>query len=280
MTVATAPLFHISFYRFVRLGDAAHTAVLVRELATTCQLEGLIDVAPEGISGAVSGTGGQLDAFEKELTTHAAFAAAFTGTVFKRTTCQSKPFYMLKVSCAAELIRIGLDDQTNRSVDATTAHGVPCSPQEWRELLAANDVVVIDNRNSFEFELGHFKGAINPSVAHYRDFPKFIETNLPIWKEQNKRIAMYCTGGIRCDKTAAWLDNLNTTVYTLEGGIISYLAAMPDAEKDWTGECFVFDNRVSLDVNLAETDTDIEDVYNEARDGAWRIERAKRLAGR
>jgi UPF0176 protein len=91
---------------------------------------------------------------------------------------------------------------------------------------------------------------------------------------------MYCTGGIRCEKTAAWMDNLDTTVYTLEGGIINYLAAMPDAEKDWSGECFVFDNRIALDSKLAETDTDIEDVYIEARDGAWRIERAKRLAGR
>ena len=258
--------------------------VLVRALAAQYQLEGLIDVASEGISGAVSGSPEALDSFELALTLEAPFAQvgtqAFTGMSFKRTACKSKPFHMLKVSHAPELIRIGLDDETNKNVDATTPHGVSLKPAEWRELLASDNVVVIDNRNSFEFALGRFKGAIDPQVAHYRDFPKFIEANLPVWKAEGKRVAMYCTGGIRCEKTAAWMDNLDTTVYTLEGGIINYLAAIPDAEKDWSGECFVFDNRIALDAKLAETDTDIEDVYDEKRDGAWRIERAKRLAGR
>ena len=276
-------LSHISFYKFVSVIDPANMTALVRALAAKYLLEGLIDVASEGISGAVSGTTEALDSFELTLTTEAQFGHAFTGMAFKRTVCKSKPFHMLKVSHAPELIRIGLDDETNKTVDATTPHGVSLNPQEWRELLASDDVVVIDNRNSFEFALGRFKGAIDPQVAHYRDFPKFIEANLPAWKADGKRVAMYCTGGIRCEKTAAWMDNLDTTVYTLEGGIINYLAQtkdLPDAEKDWSGECFVFDNRIALDSKLAETDTDIEDVYDEQRDGAWRIERAKRLAGR
>ena len=276
-------LSHISFYKFVSVIDPANMTALVRALAAKYLLEGLIDVASEGISGAVSGTTEALDSFELTLTTETQFGHAFTGMAFKRTACKSKPFHMLKVSHAPELIRIGLDEETNKTVDATTPHGVSLNPQEWRELLAADDVVVIDNRNSFEFALGRFKGAIDPQVAHYRDFPKFIEANLPAWKADGKRVAMYCTGGIRCEKTAAWMDKLDTTVYTLEGGIINYLAQtkdLPDAEKDWSGECFVFDNRIALDSKLAETDTDIEDVYDEQRDGAWRIERAKRLAGR
>jgi UPF0176 protein len=276
-------LFHISFYKFVRLGDPASMATLVRALAAQYQLEGLIDVASEGISGAVSGSPEALDSFELALTTETQFDKAFAGMAFKRTACKSKPFHMLKVSHAPELIRIGLDDETNKTVDATTPHGVSLNPVQWRELLASDDVVVIDNRNSFEFALGRFKGAIDPEVAHYRDFPKFIEANLPAWKAEGKRVAMYCTGGIRCEKTAAWMDNLDTTVYTLEGGIINYLAQtkdLPEQDTDWTGECFVFDNRIALDAKLAETDTDIEDVYDEQRDGSWRIERAKRLAGR
>jgi UPF0176 protein len=273
-------IFHISFYKFVRLSDAASMTALVRALAAQYQLEGLIDVASEGISGAVSGTAEALDSFEVSLTLEAQFDKAFIGMAFKRTVCTSKPFHMLKVSHVPELIRIGLDDETNKTVDPTTPHGVSLNPAQWRELLASDDVVVIDNRNSFEFALGRFKGAIDPQVAHYRDFPKFIDANLPVWKAEGKRVAMYCTGGIRCEKTAAWMDNLDTTVYTLEGGIINYLAAMSDAEKDWSGECFVFDNRIALDAKLAETDTDIEDVYDQERDGAWRIERAKRLAGR
>jgi UPF0176 protein len=273
------PLLHISFYKFVRLGDAASTTVWVRALGAQHGLEGLIDVALEGISGAVSGTSAALDAFELALTTDATFTGAFAGMVFKRTACKSKPFHSLKVSHTAELIKIGLDDETNKTVDATTPHGISLSPQEWRELIAQDDVVLIDNRNSFEFELGRFKGAIDPKVAHYRDFPKYIEDNLPVWKREGKRVAMYCTGGIRCEKTAAWMGTLDTSIYQLEGGIIGYLAAMPDAEKDWQGECFVFDNRIALDSKLQETDTSIDDVYDEARDGKWRIERAKRLSG-
>jgi UPF0176 protein len=289
------PLFHISFYKFVALANSAATTVCVRRLAANSSLEGLIDVAFEGISGAVSGTAAALDAFELALTTSTEFNGAFAGINFKRTACKSKPFHSLKVSNVPELIKIGLDDATSKTVDATQAHGVSLSPAQWRDLLDQDDVVVIDNRNSFEFELGRFKGAIDPKVAHYRDFPKFIEDNLPQWKTDGKRLAMYCTGGIRCEKTAAWMETLDTTVYTLDGGIINYLAHMTDApnagnpahaansaEADpaWSGECFVFDNRIALDSNLNETDTDIEDVYDEKRDGAWRIQRAKRLAGR
>ena len=272
-------LFHISFYKFVALPDAVTATVVVRELAARNELQGLIDVAFEGISAAVSGTAEHLDSFELALTSDARLGGYFAETVFKRTACKSKPFHSLKVSHAAELIKIGLDDETNKAVDATTPHGISLSPQEWRELIAQDDVVLIDNRNSFEFELGRFKGAIDPKVAHYRDFPKYIEDNLPVWKAEGKRVAMYCTGGIRCEKTAAWMDTLDATVYTLDGGIINYLAAMPDAEKDWDGECFVFDNRIALDSKLQETATCIDDVYDEARDGKWRIERAKRLSG-
>jgi UPF0176 protein len=276
-------IFHISFYKFVRLERAEQVTQIVRELAIKAGLEGGIDVASEGMSGAVSGTAAALDVFELSLTSDARLGGAFAGTVFKRTACATKPFFMLKISTPPELIRIGLDDATNQAVDATQPHGISLSPAAWRDLLDQDDVVVIDNRNSFEFELGHFKGAIDPKIAHYRDFPKFIETNLPTWRAEGKRVAMYCTGGIRCDKTAAWMDNLDTTVYTLEGGIINYLAQTKDkteADQAWSGECFVFDNRIALDAKLEETDTDIEDVYDEERDGAWRIERAKRLAGR
>lgn len=278
--MGTSELFHISFYRFVTLPKAAQITLWVRALGTSLGLEGLIDIAKEGISGAVSGTASALDAFELALTTDAIYEQAFTGMVFKRTACKTKPFHSLKVSNPPELIRIGLDEATNVQVDATTPHGISLDPVAWRELLTCDDVVVIDNRNSFEYELGRFKGAIDPKVAHYRDFPRFIEDHLPTWKREGKRIAMYCTGGIRCEKTAAWMAHLDTTIYQLDGGIINYLAKMPDAEKDWQGECFVFDNRIALDHHLQETDTDIDDVYDPKRDGQWRIERAKRLSGR
>jgi UPF0176 protein len=273
-------LFHISFYRFVALPNATQVCQWVRSLGQELHLEGLIDVAREGISGAVAGSAQALDIFEKTLATDPQYAESFAGMVFKRTACKTKPFHSLKVANPPELIRLGLDATTNQTVDATTPHGINLSPQAWRELLQADDVVVIDNRNSFEFALGRFKGAIDPQVAHYRDFPRFIENNLPTWKAEGKRIAMYCTGGIRCEKTAAWMDTLDTTIYTLDGGIIQYLAQTSDPEQEWTGECFVFDNRMALDHKLKETDTDIDDIYDPKRDGQWRIERAKRLSGK
>jgi UPF0176 protein len=280
-------MFHISFYQFTPVTDALALAESLRQLAHAQQILGVIDVAPEGISGAVAGTSEALDAFEAAVQGRSESpsplpgvrVAAFEHMVFKRTACKTAPFTLLKVKVCDELIRLGLSEAEMQGVDATHAHGVSLDPEAWRELLAADDVVLIDNRNSFEFALGRFKGAIDPQVAHYRDFAQFIKQHLPEWKAQHKRVAMYCTGGIRCEKTAAWLSTLDTPVYQLEGGILNYLATMLDAEKDWSGECFVFDKRMALDAKLQETDTDIDDVFDETRDGAWRIARARRLAG-
>jgi UPF0176 protein len=272
-------LFHISFYKFTPVTDVSALSQQVRELAQAQGLMGVIDVAAEGISGAVAGSAEDLDAFERALCADACLQGALRGMAFKRTACKTPPFTLLKVKVCDELIRLGLPDVENAHIDTTQPHGVSLNPAEWRELLAADDVVLIDNRNSFEFSLGRFKGAIDPQVTHYRDFAQFIKNNLPQWQADNKRVAMYCTGGIRCEKTAAWLSTLDTPVYQLEGGILNYLAAMPDAEKDWSGECFVFDKRMALDAKLQETDTDIDDVFDAQRDGAWRVARARRLAG-
>jgi UPF0176 protein len=153
-------------------------------------------------------------------------------------------------------------------------------PQEWRELIARDDVVLLDNRNSFEYKLGRFKGAIDPGVQHFRDFPRYVQDNVSQWKEEGKKVAMYCTGGIRCEKTSAWMRDMGVEVFELQGGILTYLKEMPDAEIDWQGECFVFDSRVALDAKLRETDTTPEDVYKDEPDAEWRLNRAKRLDGK
>jgi len=138
-------------------------------------------------------------------------------------------------------------------------------------------VVVIDNRNSFEYRLGKFKSAIDPQVANFRDFPNYVEATAQAWKAQGKRVAMYCTGGIRCEKSSVWMREQGLDVFQLEGGILNYFQSMPDAEKDWDGECFVFDNRIALNTKLQETDTTLEQVYDAEPDGQWRIARARRL---
>jgi UPF0176 protein len=144
-------------------------------------------------------------------------------------------------------------------------------------------VVVLDNRNRFEWRLGHFHGAADPGVDNFRDFADRIRTQAALWKSYGQRVAMYCTGGIRCEKTGVWMrEELGLEVFQLDGGILHYLehtaARPPEAGDPWRGECFVFDNRIALDARLRETATTAEQVYDPAQpDEAWRLDRARRL---
>ena len=139
--------------------------------------------------------------------------------------------------------------------------------------------MVLDNRNHFEFRLGHFRGAVDPGVHHFRDFVRFVEQHAPAWRAQGRPVAMYCTGGIRCDKTAPWMRSLGLEVFQLEGGILNYLQhAQAEEGAPWQGECFVFDRRIALDAHLRETGTTAEQVFDPAHpDEAWRLQRARRL---
>lgn len=259
-------LFHIAFYQFVRLDDVDQVVLDLRTLSTG--LLGSVLVAPEGINGVLAGTADALDAFQQALQRDRRFGQI----AFKRSACTTAPFGRIKVHKKSEIVYMGVDN-----IDAVRKTGVAVSPQQWRALIAADDVVVIDNRNSFEYRLGRFNHAVDPQVANFRDFPRYIEANAPAWKAAGKRVAMYCTGGIRCEKTSAWMDDMGIPVYQLDGGILNYFLSMPDAEKDWQGECFVFDNRIALDTRLQETATTLEEVYEAEPDGAWRLERARRL---
>jgi UPF0176 protein len=150
-------------------------------------------------------------------------------------------------------------------------------------LLARGDAVVLDNRNHFEVRLGRFRGAVDPEVHHFRDFVAYVQQHAPAWRAAGRPVAMYCTGGIRCDKTAPWMRRLGLDVFQLEGGILNYLEQArleptPDAGSDWIGECFVFDNRIALDSRLRETATTAAQVFDARHpDEAWRLQRARRL---
>ena len=259
-------VLHSAFYRFVAIDNVDQMVAHLRDLSAA--LLGSILVATEGINGVVAGTAAALECFEKALSADSRFA----GMAFKHSACTTAPFGRMKVHKKSEIVAIGVD-----GVDAVRQTGISVSPQQWRALLADEDVVVIDNRNSFEFRLGRFRQAIDPQVANFRDLPTFIEANVPAWQAAGKKIAMYCTGGIRCEKTSAWMHDKGIDVYQLEGGILNYFQSMPDAEKDWQGECFVFDNRIALDTHLQETETTLEQVYDGEPDGEWRLERARRL---
>lgn len=268
--VTAEALIHSSFYKFVPIADPAAWAAHLRVLSANVQ--GSILVAEEGINGMVAGTADVLTIFEQALRDEPLFAGAFADLVFKHSPCKTAPFGRMKVHHRAEILPIGIAGVDGRNT------GVNLSPTEWREFIKRDDVVLLDNRNSFEYRLGRFKAAIDPGVQSFRDFPEYVKAHLATWQAENKKIAMYCTGGIRCEKTTAWLKDLGVTAYQLEGGIISYFQQMPDADQDWLGECFVFDNRIALNTYLEETGTSLETVYQGEADGEFRLNRARRLA--
>ncbi|XHS79381.1 rhodanese-like domain-containing protein [Burkholderiaceae bacterium UC74_6] len=259
---------HSSFYKFASVDDPAALAEALRE--RVAGLGGNILVAPEGISGAIAGEPQVLHAFEASLTRD--FGGIFEGMGFKHSACTTRPFHLIKVHVKKEIVAFGVPGVSGAA--GTSSH---VSPQAFRALLDEPDVVVLDNRNSFEFRLGHFRNAIDPGVANFRDFPAYVQEHADEWKREGKRIAMYCTGGIRCEKTAAWMQEQGLTVHQLDGGIVNYFASVLDANRDWSGECFVFDKRIAIDTHLQETATTAEEAYEGDPQAEWRLARAQRL---
>ena len=270
-------LQHSAFYRFVALADPLAVAAVVRAHAQAGGLHGAIVVAAEGLSGAVAGPAAGVDRFEHALQADPVLGGAFAGLVFKRSGCATVPFGRLKVSVKPEIVALGLDEgAAPAAVDGADASHL--SPAAWRHFIARDDVVVLDNRNHFEFRLGRFRGAVDPGVENFRDFVAYVQAHADVWRAEGRKVAMYCTGGIRCDKTAPWMQGLGLEVYQLDGGILNYCQTLPDAAHDWQGECFVFDRRIALDSRLQETATTAADVYDPTRpDEAWRLARALRL---
>jgi UPF0176 protein len=238
-------------------------------------LKGSIVVAAEGVNGTVAGSAKAVAVFEAALQRADLLHGALRDMAFKHSACATEPFGRMKVSVKPEIVAMGWPGALPEPDERDPSH---LSPQAWRDLLRRGDTVVLDNRNHFEFRLGRFRGAVDPKVHNFRDFAAFVQANAPAWREAGRPVAMYCTGGIRCDKTAPWLRSLGLDVRQLEGGVLNYFREMPDAERDWQGECFVFDNRVALDTRLRETPTTAEQVFDATHpDEAWRLQRARRL---
>ncbi len=292
--LAAAPgWLHSSFYRFVPVPDPEGLATAVRALAQQQGLTGSVVVAAEGISGAVAGAAAGLRAFEQALQQASVLQARLHGMAFKHSTCVHAPFARLKVSVKPEIVALGLPPAsasgasptaaapgTDTDTDADAATGM-LSPQAWHERLLHDDLLVLDNRNHFEFRLGHFCHAVDPQVHNFRDFVTYVEQQAPAWRAAGRPVAIYCTGGIRCEKTAPWMRSLGLQVLQLKGGILNYLQQRPggdDPHSAWQGECFVFDNRIALDGRLQETPTTADQVFDARHpDEAWRLQRALRL---
>jgi UPF0176 protein len=275
---ATPGLLHSAFYRFLPLADPAAGAAALRRWAEG--LAGSIIVATEGVSGAVAGTSAAVRDFESALMDGQGLlpAGAFRPSDFKRSACSTPPFGRLKVVVKPEIVALGLPPLTQPAPEAADPDADRLPPAEWRAMMARGDAVLLDNRNHFEFRLGHFRGAVDPGVDNFRDFARAMQQWAPAWRAAGRPLAMYCTGGIRCDKTAPWLRSLGLTVWQLDGGILNYFQQVEDPGRDWLGECFVFDNRIALDSALQPTATTAAQVYDPAQvDEAWRLQRALRL---
>lgn len=242
-------LHHVAaFYRFVPLAEVDRLRAFVEDTAKQHQLSGSVLVAPEGINGTVTArTRESLESFFRTLGAERAFGAISV----KWSTGERTPFDRLRVKRKNEIVPLG-----RREIDPNRRVGTYVRPEAWNELLDDPELVLIDARNVFEVRLGRFDKAIDPGTRDFRELAGWMEQNLE--PTRDRKVAMYCTGGIRCEKATSFLlERGFERVYHLEGGILSYLERVPEAETRFRGACFVFDGRVSLEHGLREGDHEV-----------------------
>ncbi|MCZ6642175.1 MAG: rhodanese-related sulfurtransferase [Gammaproteobacteria bacterium] len=233
----------VTFYKFVQLHKLEFWQTELLGEARELQIKGTVLLAEEGINGTLVGEKENLERFAAVLTGH----EVFSDMEFKYSQAQrfNPVFYRLKVRIKREIVSF------EQPLDPSKDRGIPVDAERWNELLQDPEVVVIDTRNSYEVAIGSFPGAKNPDTGSFREFPAFLHAKLN--PRIHKRVAMYCTGGIRCEKASAYLlENNFEQVYQLQGGILKYLETVSPEQNRWQGECFVFDQRVSVNDELGE----------------------------
>ena len=234
-----------AFYKFIHLSDPV---AVQRDLQKACESAGILGtilIAHEGINGTVCALREGICA----LMAHFADSPYFSDIQPKYSFAEEPAFYRMKVRLKREIVTMGQPD-----IDPENSVGTYVSPQDWNALISASDTLVIDTRNRYEVAIGTFENAVDPETASFRDFPAWIENYMADLPEEKrpKNIAMFCTGGIRCEKATSYLRARGyENVFHLEGGILKYLETMPAEDSAWRGECFVFDQRVSVKHGLA-----------------------------
>lgn len=225
-----------ALYRFVRLPDYAALREPLLDQMRQHDVRGTLLLAHEGVNGTIAGSRKGIDA----VLTYLKSKPALEALTHKESYCDSLPFSRTKVKLKKEIVTMGVED-----IDPIRAAGTYVKPEDWNALIADPDVTLIDTRNDYEVELGTFEGAIDPHTASFREFPGYAQEHLEPGK--TKKVAMFCTGGIRCEKATAYVKQLGfDEVYHLQGGILKYLEDVPEDQSTWRGECFVFDDRVSV----------------------------------
>jgi UPF0176 protein len=239
-----------AFYQFAALPDFRELREPLRAVCAGLGLKGSVLLAHEGINGTLAGQPEAIAALVEELQCGALFRGRLDNLELKFSHAAAMPFQRLKIRLKKEIVTLG-DSHT----DPTRQAGVYVNPADWNALIAGPDTLVIDTRNAFEVAMGTFPGAVDPGIRSFGQFKDFAARHLDPAKHQ--RIAMFCTGGIRCEKASAYLLARGfAQVYHLKGGILGYLEGVPQAESRWRGECFVFDDRVALGHGLRERRTE------------------------
>ncbi|MDW6024480.1 rhodanese-related sulfurtransferase [Mesorhizobium sp. BAC0120] len=247
MTASLTTIRVAALYRFCRVEAPER---LTKPLAAFCcerGIKGTILLAKEGVNGTIAGSVQAVDELVREL--KRILETSEIEVKFSEAT--TMPFHRTKVRLKKEIVTMGVDN-----IDPPADAGAYVEPAEWNALISDPDTVVIDTRNDYEVALGSFRNAVDPNTASFREFPQWVSENRA--SLEGRKVAMYCTGGIRCEKATAYVRALGfSEVYHLKGGILKYLETMPQAQSLWQGECFVFDERVSVTHGLVEGEAEL-----------------------
>jgi UPF0176 protein len=241
----------LSLYKFADLADCAELRGPLHAFCTALGLRGTIILAPEGINGTVAGTAPAADALLAWLRDDPIWAGRLHGAQCKIAFAPAMPFHRLKVRLKPEIVTLRAPE-----ADPSRQVGTYVAPDEWNALIAEGDVLLLDTRNRYETALGSFAGAVDPGIASFVEFKRYVADHLD--PARDRKVAMFCTGGIRCEKASAYLLAQGfEEVFHLQGGILAYLERVPEPDSRWQGECFVFDERVAVSHGLRVGDASL-----------------------
>ncbi len=240
MTNSSNGVVVAALYHFAKFPDFESVRQPLHEMMLQQQVRGTLLLAAEGINGTIAGTRESIDSVLAWLRSDPRFAELSV----KESYTDSNPFYRTKVKLKREIVTMGVED-----IDPNHIVGTYVDARDWNALISDPEVLLLDTRNKYEVEIGTFENAVNPETDTFREFPQYVGENLD--SKKHKKVAMFCTGGIRCEKSTAYLKQQGfEEVYHLKGGILKYLEEVPQEQTMWKGECFVFDNRVTVNHQL------------------------------
>ena len=253
------PFLTAALYKFVELPDYAALQAPLLAICEAHAMKGTLLLAAEGINGTIAGQPDDVHAVLAYLRTAAIFAGRLAALEHKESWASALPFYRMKVRVKKEIVTLGVPD-----VHPALMAGQYVKPSDWNELITQPGVVLVDTRNDYEVSIGTFAGAVNPATTSFSELPGWVEQEMQNGGKLAEvngvkpKVAMFCTGGIRCEKSTAFLKSKGfDEVYHLEGGILKYLETEPEAQSRWQGQCFVFDERVSVGHGLVQGELEL-----------------------